>query len=150
MKGCDSGFGNRLALRLNQKGFRVYAIVLDPNNSGSKDLIEKCEDSTKMSVIQMDVTKNELINQCYDQVKTELDTNGEYLWALVNNAGFLVCGHIEWGQLDQYYKVFDVNVFGVVRVIRKFLPLIRKSEGQFVGYFFNPPLYLKHSVISQL
>ncbi|CAG2120757.1 unnamed protein product, partial [Medioppia subpectinata] len=49
-----------------------------------------------------------------------------------NNAGVMTYGHLEWGKFSQYTKVFDVNVFGVVRVTRKFIPLIRESKGRLV------------------
>ena len=110
----------------------MFATVLDPNNPGSIDLLEKCQFKDKMSVIQMDVTNEEMINKCYERVKNELEIKGHKLWAVVNNAGILAAGHTEWGQFDDYLKTFDVNVFGVVRVTRKFLPLIRPARGRIV------------------
>src|ERR1700761_3149991 len=88
-KGCSSGFGQRLALRLTQKGFKVFATVRDLKNPGSIELLEKCQFNDNMSVIQMDVTNEEMINKCYEIVKTELEVKGYQLWAVVNNAGRL-------------------------------------------------------------
>ena len=110
----------------------MFATVRDPNNPGSLELLEKCQFNDKMSVIQMDVTNEEMINKCYERVKNELEIKGYQLWAVVNNAGRLAYGHTEWGQMDEYFKEFDVNVFGVVRVTRKFLPLIRPIQGRIV------------------
>jgi NAD(P)-dependent dehydrogenase (short-subunit alcohol dehydrogenase family) len=122
IKGCDSGFGNRLALKLNEHGFRVYATVLDPSGSGSQNLITNARFTDKTKVLKMDVTNEEEINKTYEEIENDLNNNGEQLWAIVNNAG-IACS----GPLDK--KVFDVNTFGTVRVTRTFLPLIKKSRG---------------------
>ncbi len=55
------------------------------------------------------------------------------LWALVNNAGIAVFTEIEWCSVDQFQRVMDVNVFGVVRVTKAFLPLIRQSKGRVIN-----------------
>ncbi|CAG2102063.1 unnamed protein product, partial [Medioppia subpectinata] len=130
--GCDSGFGNRLAFRLNSKGFRVYACVLDTNSTGAQDLSNKCQFKDEICIVRMDVTIDEDIDRCHKFVVADLQTSGRVLWSVVNNAGVMTYGHLEWGKFSQYTKVFDVNVFGVVRVTRKFIPLIRESKGRLV------------------
>ena len=77
----------------------------------------------------MDVTNDDNVKKVYQEVSRHLEQNGDKLWALVNNAGRFAFGHIEWGTLDNFKQVFDVNVFGVVRVTRTFLPLIKLSKG---------------------
>jgi NAD(P)-dependent dehydrogenase (short-subunit alcohol dehydrogenase family) len=129
IKGCDSGFGNRLALKLNEHGFRVYATVLDPSGSGSQNLITNARFTDKTKVLKMDVTNEEEINKTYEEIENDLNNNGEQLWAIVNNAGIACSGHLDWGTLETYKKVVDVNTFGTVRVTRTFLPLIKKSRG---------------------
>ncbi|KAH9380040.1 hypothetical protein HPB48_006144 [Haemaphysalis longicornis] len=54
------------------------------------------------------------------------------LWAVVANAGMMTSGLIEWMTMASITRIFDVNVFGVVRVVKKFLPLLRKSRGRAV------------------
>ena len=65
----------------------------------------------------------------YERVKNELEENGEELWAVVNNAGVMTCGPIDWGTIETYKTIHEVNTFGMVRVTRTFLPLIRQSKG---------------------
>ncbi|CAG2113409.1 unnamed protein product, partial [Medioppia subpectinata] len=127
-KSCDSGFGNRLAFRLNSMGFRVYACVLDTESTGAQDLSNKCKFLDEICIVRMDVTIDEDIDRCHEFVVADLQTSGRVLWSVVNNAGRMTYGHLEWGKFSQYTKVFDVNVFGVVRVTRKFIPLIRQSK----------------------
>jgi NAD(P)-dependent dehydrogenase (short-subunit alcohol dehydrogenase family) len=51
------------------------------------------------------------------------------LWAVVNNAGIQVVGEVEFCTMDIYHKVAEVNMFGMVRMTKAFLPLIRKNKG---------------------
>lgn len=78
----------------------------------------------------MDVTKDDEVSAAYEQVKNELKKNGEQLWAVVNNAGIIAYGPFDWETIETYKKIFEVNTFGMVRVTRTFLPLIRQSKGQ--------------------
>ena len=82
-----------------------------------------------MKVLKMDVRNDEEVNTVFEDVKKDLKLNGDQLWAIVNNAGIIDFGHTEWGSLDSYKNTFEVNVFGLVRVTRTFLPLIRSSKG---------------------
>ena len=55
------------------------------------------------------------------------------LWAVVNNAGIATFTEIEWCSVDQFQRILDVNVLGVVRVTKAFLPLLRYSHGRVVN-----------------
>ncbi|CAG2107384.1 unnamed protein product [Medioppia subpectinata] len=132
---CDTGFGHRLALRLNERGFRVYATVISESSAGAQQLTSKAQFAHKMHVIGMDVTKHDQVQKAYDYVTLHLNEKsyGDCLWALVNNAGVTSEGPIEWGSPEQYELVFAVNMFGPIRVTRTFLPLIRASKGRVVN-----------------
>ncbi|GAA2108419.1 SDR family oxidoreductase [Microlunatus panaciterrae] len=47
---------------------------------------------------------------------------------LVNNAGIGAQGTVADNDLDEWRRVFDINVLGIVRVTRAALPELRKSE----------------------
>ncbi|XP_054165427.1 17-beta-hydroxysteroid dehydrogenase type 6-like [Oppia nitens] len=156
--GCDSGFGNALAQTLNEHGFRVYATVLDTDSDGAKKLLTSARFDGMTTVLRMDVTSDDEVNAVYEQIAKELQQNGEKLWAVVNNAGIFTMGPVDWGTIDSYKRVFEVNTFGTVRVSRTFLPLIRQSKGRIVnlvsvaGRFTAPSLAIysmsKHAIIS--
>lgn len=89
-----------------------------------------------MTVIQMDVTKSDDVVRALEEVSSQLQSGGLLLHAVVNNAGILTCGGIEWRKTDDvedYQKMLDVNLLGLIRVSRTFLPLIRKSKGRIVN-----------------
>lgn len=43
-------------------------------------------------------------------------------------------GDVEFSPLDEYRRLAEVNLFGLVRVTKKFIPLIRKSKGNIQIY----------------
>jgi len=47
---------------------------------------------------------------------------------LVNNAGIGAQGSVEENELSEWQRVFDVNVFGMVRLARACLPHLRRSR----------------------
>lgn len=124
--GCDTGFGNMLARSLSQQGFLVYAGCLDSNTEGAM-VLKKCRN---VRVLQLDVTKDNQIDEALEAVKRDLGSR--VLWAVVANAGIPNSGLIEWMTMESIVRVFDVNVFGVVRVAKKFLPLLKRSKGRVV------------------
>ena len=52
------------------------------------------------------------------------------LWGVVNNAGTACWGEVEWVSLDRYKRLAEVNLWGMIRVTKAFLPLIRQSKGK--------------------
>jgi NAD(P)-dependent dehydrogenase (short-subunit alcohol dehydrogenase family) len=54
------------------------------------------------------------------------------LWAVVNNAGIVKYGFMEWMGTETVKKMFDVNTIGPVTVTKAFLPLLKISHGRVV------------------
>ena len=54
------------------------------------------------------------------------------LWGLVNNAGVLCLGPVEWVPLTDYKKTADVNLWGTIDVTKTFLPLVKTAKGRVV------------------
>ncbi|XP_066266311.1 D-beta-hydroxybutyrate dehydrogenase, mitochondrial-like [Branchiostoma lanceolatum] len=131
--GCDSGFGFRLAKRLDSLGFTVFAgcLLADSGGEGSKTLRAEC--SSRLSTVQIDVTDDGQVQAAVQQVKDRLPAGSKGLYALVNNAGVWQPGQIEWVGIAAYRRVMEVNAFGTVRVTKAFLPLIRRAKGRVVN-----------------
>lgn len=137
--GCDSGFGHMLARTLNNAGFFVFAGCLNTQSDGSQQLINSCSNKSRLKVLQLDVTKQTDVDAAGKSVRDFLSNNGQgirVLHAIVNNAGVAGGAHIEWSDsssVADYERVLDVNLLGMIRVTRKFLPLIRASRGRIVN-----------------
>ncbi|XP_074597059.1 17-beta-hydroxysteroid dehydrogenase type 6-like [Brevipalpus obovatus] len=131
--GCDSGFGHRAAIWLNQRGFNVIATCLQLDSDQSQSLLVKARYPAKMNIIKLNVMDSNMINSAYESVERILNATGDQLYGLINNAGVLNLLPIESGLFEENCgRTMDINFWGVVKVTRKFLPLIRKSKGRIV------------------
>lgn len=127
--GCDTGFGYRLALRLDGMGCYVFAACLTPEGAGA---LTK-ETSERVYTFLMDITKDDDISRAVEHVSQILPRD-QGLWALVNNAGVMgPLGPIEILTRAHLIHVLNINTLGMTQVTRAFLPLIRKERGRVVN-----------------
>ncbi len=121
LTGASGGFGFLTAKTLVENGHKVIGTMRSvggKNESVSKELIAK-----GVHLIEMDVTNE-------TSVTTGVEKAIELLGGLdvvINNAGLGVLGIQEHYTADDMQKVFNVNVFGVQRVMRAVLPYLRKQ-----------------------
>ncbi|WP_328614708.1 SDR family oxidoreductase [Amycolatopsis sp. NBC_00355] len=125
--GANKGIGYETARQLAAAGHTVYV--------GARDAERGREAAGRLGArfVQLDVTDDASVATA---VKT-IEADGG-LDVLVNNAG--VEGRQSDGGVigaadvtaDQMRDLFDTNVFGVVRVTRAFLPLLRRSAAPVV------------------
>ncbi|KAM9767049.1 D-beta-hydroxybutyrate dehydrogenase, mitochondrial [Menidia menidia] len=126
--GCDSGFGQQLARRLDARGFVVFAGCLCPEGAGARSLARHA--SANLRVLKLDVTSEADVEQAKRTVQKNLPHRG--LWAVVNNAGVTDWAEIEWSSAEDFRAIAEVNLFGSIRVSMAFLPLVRASKGRMV------------------
>ncbi|KAM3935123.1 retinol dehydrogenase 7-like [Leptodactylus fuscus] len=125
--GCDTGFGNLLAKQLDKRGMKVLAACL--TDHGAKNL--KKETSSRLQTILLDVTDSKSVRSAAEIVSNTVGKTG--LWGLVNNAGTIIFGPNEWQTKENFVKVLNVNLIGMVDVTLQLLPLVRKAQGRIVN-----------------
>lgn len=125
--GASTGIGRACALRLDGRGFRVFAGVRRPQDG---EALRK-EASDRLTPVQLDVTDAAAVAEARDAVAAAVGDAG--LQGLVNNAGIVVTGPLEALSLDELRRQFDVNLFGVVVTTQAFLDLIRAGRGRIVN-----------------
>lgn len=125
--GCDRGFGETLATRLATDGYTVYAACLDKYSEGARAL----GTNPNITVLQINVTKQSDVDAAARQLNQDLWERG--LWSVVNNAGVAVFAETEWCTMEAYQRVIDVNLTGMIRVTKAFLPLVRRAKGRIVN-----------------
>jgi NAD(P)-dependent dehydrogenase (short-subunit alcohol dehydrogenase family) len=116
--GAGTGLGCATAKLLASHGWQVYGTHL---TSQSPDALKV----GGVTPIVMDITDEKSVKEGYERIAREVGDAG--LATLVNVAALaeIAGGVIEGVSMDRIKALFDVNVFGTLRVIQTFLPLLR-------------------------
>lgn len=120
--GCSTGFGRHIAKHVLDLGYRVVITARDPEDV--RDLAELGD----ALVLKLDVTDR---SQAEAAVKAAEDHYGG-IDVLVNNAGIGYFAAVEESDETEVRKMFDVNVFGLCRMIHIVLPGMRKRRKGFI------------------
>ncbi len=117
ISGGSSGIGKATAESLAKKGFIVYEL----SRSGmSTDLVKH---------VTCDITDENEVKKAVELIIKE--SKGVDL--LINNAGYGISGAIEFTDLNDTKKLFDVNFFGAVSLTRALIPHLRESKGRIIN-----------------
>ena len=111
--GGASGIGAATAGLLAERGARVAVLDLDPDAADARHLRLACDVGDRASV-----------EAAVGRVAADLGG----LDVVVNNAGIGAQGDVAANDDDEWRRVLDVNVVGIVRVSRAGLPHLRRSE----------------------
>jgi 2-keto-3-deoxy-L-fuconate dehydrogenase len=111
--GGGSGIGLATARLLAARGARVATLDLDPAAAAEPAL-----------AVTADVTDDDSVRAA---VATVVERFGA-LDVLVNNAGIGATGTVEDNSEDEWRRVLDVNLLGIVRASRAALPHLRRSS----------------------
>ena len=120
--GCSTGFGRALASHVLELGYRTVVTAHDPDTV--KDLASKGD----ALILKLDVTDH---LQAEAAIKAAEDKFG-HIDVLVNNAGVGYFAAVEESEEDQVRRMFDINVFGLSRMIHVALPNMRKRRQGFI------------------
>lgn len=116
--GASSGIGKSTALEFAKSNkYKVYATmrnVMDWDQPVQSNI----------AVLTMDVTSDESVRKVVDKM---IATEGK-IDIVINNAGYAVIGCLEAVTIDEAKAEFDVNVWGVVRVLQAVLPHMRGAR----------------------
>jgi 2-keto-3-deoxy-L-fuconate dehydrogenase len=112
--GAGSGIGLATVERLVSLGARVAALDLAPPDPRPMVL-----------PLVADVTDRGSMIDAAHRVEHELGGCD----VVVANAGIGAVGSVEDNSDEEWMRVYDVNVIGVVRTVSSFLPLLRRSTG---------------------
>lgn len=118
--GCSSGFGKLAAVEFARRGDTVFASMRNPAKSGP--LLDAAKAAgVSVEVVELDVTDARSVEAAVADV---LRRAGR-IDVLVNNAGLGIHGPLEDSDDDEVQRVFDTNVFGLLRVTRAVAPHMR-------------------------
>ena len=126
--GASTGFGRDAAERLARRGHQVFATMRDieGRNADHRESLERLasREGLRLQVLELDVTDEESVR---NGVLGALRQAG-HLDVVINNAGVAGIGVTEAYTAEQFQRMFDINLFGVVRVNRAVLPSMRQRR----------------------
>lgn len=126
--GASTGFGNITAKLLAKNGHTVYATMRNSNgkNKPHKEaLLEWAKaEQVDLKVVELDVTSDQSVENAKHEILAQ--TNG-VIDVIINNAGIYGGGLQEAFTVNDHKALFEVNVFGTVRINNAFLPTLRKQ-----------------------
>lgn len=119
--GSSSGIGFETSLLLSRNGIYTYATMRNLSKSKKlNDIVEK----ENLPLKVLDVTDDKSVKDSISQITDE----SSRIDVLVNNAGYDVMGAVEDISIDEFKSQFETNLFGVIRVTKEVLPIMRNQR----------------------
>jgi short-subunit dehydrogenase len=115
--GASSGIGRETARRLAQEGFQVIA------SARRKERLDELAKENQ-NIIPRPVDLSDA--QELEKFCQELSSLAEPISVLINNAGFSVRGAVEDVSLASIRRLFEVNLFALIKVTQACLPGMRR------------------------
>ena len=126
--GSSTGFGRSAAEVLAGRGYTVFATMRHSTgrNAPNREALESQarREGWALHVVDLDVTDEASVDEAVRQI---LNRAGR-IDVVINNAGFGMVGLTEAYTVEQFRSLFEVNLFGVVRVNRAVLPAMRHQR----------------------
>lgn len=127
--GSSSGIGFETSLALARNGYLTYATIRDKRKSKEIEKISGRE-NIPIKTMEMNVNCDTSVKETMDKIINETGR----IDVLVNNAGYGLFGALEDFDMDYIKNQFETNVFGVIRVTKSALPIMRdRKEGLIVN-----------------
>ncbi|OIV42005.1 oxidoreductase [Flavobacterium johnsoniae] len=124
--GASKGLGLELAKKLLAEGFKVAAT----SRSEASLIKELGNISENFLPLEMDLVNESSVKNAIDKAINHFKT----IDVLVNNAGYGLLGALEELTDAESRKNYEVNVFGLLNVIRNTMPYMRAARS---GHVFN-------------
>lgn len=119
--GASGAFGSLTCIQLAENGHQVVGTMR--SITGKNEAIANELTSKGVALVEMDVTLEESVHTGVSSAIALMDG----LDTVFNNAGIGANGILECFTTDDLQSMFEVNVFGVQRLMRAVLPHLRKQ-----------------------
>jgi short-subunit dehydrogenase len=115
--GASSGIGRETAVRLAKVGYRVIALA-----RRKERLVELAENAPNITPRPVDLSDAEAL----ERFCREMSGLSEPVSVLINDAGYSIRGAIEDVSLPAIRRLFEVNLFALIRITQACLPGMRR------------------------
>lgn len=124
--GATAGFGEACAYEFAMNGWNLIITGRrDERLSALKAAIESKYDVSVMTLC-FDVRDNQAVNEAISEIPKSVKSN---ITLLINNAGLAVGkGPIDEGVIDDWERMIDTNVKGLLYVSKAVIPILKENE----------------------
>ncbi len=123
--GATSGFGKATAQEFSRKGYRLILTGRRKDRLETLQKELKDTDGTEVLTLNFDLQNRKDVAEAVGS----LPEKWQDIDILINNAGLAVGkSFIENGELDDWERMMDTNVKGLLYITRALLPLIKTSD----------------------
>ncbi|GGE31506.1 short-chain dehydrogenase [Pullulanibacillus camelliae] len=124
--GANRGLGLALTTVSIKRGHTVFAGVREQGDR--TEALEQLQTlfPKQLMILPLDITEESTCDHAAQHVKASVGT----IDAIINNAGLLTerDKRIEELDMNEVHKTFNVNVYGPMRVIKHFLPILSRGD----------------------
>ena len=123
--GGGAGIGEAICMRFASEGANVVVAELEADNGQATAEAINGKDCGRAMFCQTDTSDSASVAHMVECAVSEFGT----VDILINNAAAFVFGKVEDVTMDDWYRVFGVNVIGYANCVREVLPVFRKEGG---------------------
>jgi len=123
--GCCGGMGTAICSLLASKGFEVYGIDY------------KHTETAPEHFYRCDVTDSTSVDTAFSQIEND----AAHLDAIIHTAGIYDLDSLVEIDEARFRRIFEINLFGVYRINKTFLPLLKKGSKIIITTSELAPLY---------
>lgn len=127
--GCSSGFGRILVQLFLKEGWQVLAGLRRAEQRTELFAEDQQRYKAQLHLLECDLQNEASVDAFAERCLT---LRAGRLDALINNAGLGSFGPAELTSTEVLREAMETNFFGTVRLTRKLLPALRRSEGHIV------------------
>lgn len=123
--GCsEGGIGSALALAFQKRNLQVFATARDPSK------MAHLSDLPNVILLQLNPTSQSSVEEAAKVVSAR---TGGVLDYLINNAGQTMTAPTLDIDIDKAKEMYEINVWGLIRVTQAFSPLVIASRGSIMN-----------------
>ena len=144
--GATDGLGRAAALLLAEKGYRVFAAGRSTEKRAELDRLAAAK-KLPLETLELDVCNDSSVSRAVKHILQKAAN----IDVLINNAGVGLMAVTEELKLDDLRRLYETNIFGLLRVTQAVLPHMRERKAgrilmlSSVAGILTPPTYGAYS-----
>lgn len=122
--GAGGGMGSAICRLLTERGYQVFGLDCKEWNQTDNDNREECGGQASLHFIFCDITDEISVSAAFEQIKARTG----HLDAIVHTAGIYDLDSLLEMSEERFVRIFNINLFGVYRINKTFLPLLSRGS----------------------